>query len=192
MKLLVTYDSAAFKKEIEGLDAVAAGAFRTQVVGALNQVGTEVHAAVIEPLKIQTGLKGSTIPRAVHDMPAKDGDLAFTLVTRGGDISLKYFGAHEQGGGVAASPRGVRTYIAGAFIRSGRAPNRRPARKLNGHVYRNVAGGKWKGRIEKEKSGVFIPEEMVRGAARSAFERVVATDLPPAVGRVLTMIAGSL
>jgi hypothetical protein len=190
LQLLVTYDAAALRREIEGLDAVAAGAFRTQVVGALNSVGAELHQAVIAPLRMQTGLKGSAVPRSVHDVAATEDQLAFTVLARGGDISLKYFGPREAMGGVIAQPRGVRTFFDGAFTRSGRGAKRRLVPKLNGQVYRNVAGGKWRGKITKVKSGVYIPQELVRDAAASAFQRVVAEELPPAVGRVLTLVAG--
>ncbi len=192
MHVAITYDSKALRTVIAGLDAAAAGEFRTQLAGAINMAGRAAHQAILEPLKAQTGLPGSTIPRAVHDRPAGAGGLMYSLVTRGGDISLKYFGAHEGGGGVTASPRGKATFVGGAFIKSGRRGNRRAAAKLNGHVYRNVAGGKWRGKIAKVKSGVYIPQEMVRGAVVKAFETVVATRLDPAVGRVMTMIAGRL
>lgn len=190
MKLLVTFDAAALREEIKGLDEVAAGAFRTQVVGALNSVGAELHQAIIAPLRMQTGLSGSTVPRSVHDVGATEEQLAFTIVARGGDISLKYFGPREAQGGVIARPRGVRTFFDGAFTRSGRGAARRLVPKLNGQVYRNIADGKWRGKIAKVKSGVYIPQELVRDAAASAFQRVVAEELPPAVGRVLTLVTG--
>ncbi|WP_051949244.1 hypothetical protein [Methylosinus sp. PW1] len=191
MKLLVTFDDAALRQEIEGLDEVAAGAFRTQVVGALNRVGAELHQAIIAPLRMQTGLSGSTVPRSVHDVGASEAEISYSLVTRGGDISLKYFNAREERGGVLAFPWGnVRTFVAGAFIKSGRGANRRLSPKLNGQVFRNVAGGVWRGKIKKVKSGVFIPNEMVIGETAAVFQRVVAEELPPAVGRVLTLVAG--
>lgn len=190
MHIAITYDPAAFRTVIAGMDAAAAGAFRTQVAKALNDAGRAAHHAIIAPLKAQTGLKGGTIPKAVHDQSASAGSLAYSLITRGGDISLKYFGAREGGGGVTAHPRGSTAYFGGAFITSGRKGHRRKSPKLGGHVYRNVAGGRWGGKIEKVKSGVYIPQEMVRGAVVKAFEGVVASQLDPAVARVMTLIAG--
>lgn len=190
MHIAITYNAQAFRTVIAGMDAAAAGAFRAQVASALNAAGRAAHHAIIAPLKAQTGLTGGTIPRAIHDRPADAGGLAYSLVTRGGDISLKYFGAHEGGGGVTARPRGATTYFGGAFLTSGRKGHRRKSPKLGGHVYRNVDGGRWGGKIAKVKSGVYIPQEMVRGAVVKAFEGVVAARLDPAVGRVMTLIAG--
>jgi hypothetical protein len=190
MRVVVTFNSKALDAAIAGLDAVASGAFRTQLSEAVNFVGQAIHHGLVDPLKHQTGLTGSTIPRALHDMPAGAGGLAYQIATRGGDISLKYFGAREAGGGVTAHPRGVQTQFDGAFIRSGRAGNRRASPKLNGQVYRNVDDGRWGGHIQKVKSGVFIPQEMVRGAALNVFNTVVASQLEPRVAAVMTMIAG--
>ncbi|MCW2319198.1 hypothetical protein M2322_004767 [Rhodoblastus acidophilus] len=191
MRLLVTYDAKAFSTMVAGMNAAASGAFRTQVAGVINKIGHEIHAGLIDPLKHQVGLHGSTIPRAIHDQPAGEGGLAYTLMTRGGDISLHYFGAHEGGGGVSAHPRDQQMFYSGAFMLSGPRGKRAASPKLNGQVYRNVAGGKWGGAIQKVKSGVFIPEEMVRGAARAAFERTVASRLPAEIGRLMTLIVGA-
>jgi hypothetical protein len=190
MRLLVTYDAAAFRTMIAGMDAAASGAFRTHLAGVINEIGREIHAGLIDPMKHQVGLHGSTIPRAIHDLEAGAGGLAYTLMTAGGDISLRYFGAHEGGGGVSAHPRDKQTFYSGTFIKSGPRGKRAPSPKLNGQVYRNVAGGKWGGAIQKVKSGVFIPEEMVRGAARAVFEKTVASRLPAEVGRLMTLIVG--
>lgn len=196
MRLVVTYDSAALRTAITGLDEAAAGKLRTRLAGVVNAVGAAAHESLIAPLKTQTGLTGSTIPRAVHDLPAGEGGLAYTLVTRGGDISLRYFGAHEVAGGVVARPRGVVKTFSGSFIRSGRAPNRFAVPKLNNQVYERVTPGTaWSTKkdpvpIKKAKSGVFIPKEMVRGAALSAFETVVAGRLEPEIAGLMTMILG--
>ncbi len=192
MQIIVTFNAKALDQAIAGLDAAGQGAFRTQLAGAINTVGHAVHEAIIPPMMTQTGLTTGTIPRAIHDHPGGAGGLSYTLATRGGNISLRYFGAHETGGGVTAYPRGRSTSYPGAFIRSGRPGNRHPSPKLNGQVYKNIAGGKWGGKIKKIKSGVFIPEEMVRGAAKAVFETVVATQLEPAIASIMTIIAGRI
>jgi len=196
MRLVVTYDSNALRTAIAGLDAAGAGKLRTRLAGVINEVGAAAHQGILGPLRTQTGLTGSTIPRAVHDLPAGEGGLAYQLVTRGGDISLRYFGAREVAGGVAARPRMQLKTFPGAFIRSGRAPNRFAVPKLNSQVYaRKTPGTAWSTKenpvkIKKVKSGVFIPEEMVRGASLAAFEKVVAGRLEPAVTGLMTMILG--
>lgn len=190
MRVLVTFDAKAFDRQVAGLDEAARGELRTQIAGEINRVGRQIHAALIEPLKIQTGLKGDTISRAVGDVPGDAASLSYALVTRGGDIALKYFGPKEENGGVTAYPKGRATHIAGAFLTSGPAGNRKAPPKLGGHVYRNIANGAWGGKIEKAKSGVYIPKEMVRGAALAAFERAAAAGLPPIAAKVMTIIAG--
>ena len=200
MRILVTYNPAAFDKAISGLDALAEGQFRERVAGVINLVGHEIHEALIDPLMQQTGLHGSTIPRAIHDKPAGSGDLIYQLVTRGGDISLKYFNPSEGGGGVSSYPRGAARFDAGAFMTSGRNGARLMAGKLlGGHVYQPSAGvkrngrgkdqrGSWYRPIKKVKSGVYIPKEMVVGASKAAFERIVSTRFVPAVDEILKSI----
>jgi hypothetical protein len=109
---------------------------------------------------------------------------------------LRYFGGKEMPGGVQASPRGATKLFPGAFINSGRAPKRFPVSKLNKQVYeRQTPGTAWSTeknpvKIKKVKSGVFIPQEMVQGAALSAFETVVAGLLEPAVTGTMAMFLG--
>ncbi len=196
MRLVVTYDSNALRAAISGLDAVGAGKLRARLAGVINEVGEAAHQGILGPLRRQTGLTGSTIPRAVHDLPGGDGALSYTLVTRGGDISLRYFGAHEVPGGVVARPRMQLKTFPGAFIRSGHAPNRFAVSKLNNQVYQRLTPGTaWSTKknpvaIKKAKSGVFIPEEMVRGASLAAFEKVVGGRLEPEITGLMTMILG--
>jgi hypothetical protein len=202
MHLLVTFDSSALQTVIAGLDAAAQGAFRTKLAGVIEKIGHEVHQALISPMMAQTGLTHGTIPAALHDM-ADPGGLTYQIATRGGDISLRYFGAHEENGGVVASPRGKVTFYAGAFRRSGRDP-RRMSPKLNTQVYMpdgNGAsireygkakgrGGSWWRKFHKVKSGVYIPQELLRGVALRTFETIVAARLEPEVASVMTMIVG--
>lgn len=201
MRIVVTFNADALNKEIAGLDEVASGAFMTRLVGEMNRLGGEIHNALIEPLKVQTGLHGSTIPRALKDRPASSGNLAYQIVTRGGNISLKYFGPSEGGGGVTAHPRGVSTFYGGAFMTSGRNGARSMAASLNGHVYKPDGGvapngrgkarrGSWYRPISKVKSGVYIPNELVRGVTAATFERASVAGLEPMAARVLTIITG--
>lgn len=205
MRLVVRADLASLQKEIEHLDEVAAGAFKTKLADELEKLGEKLHVSLIEPLMLQTGLHGSTIPRALHDQFNAEG-LIYTIVTRGGNISMKYFHPKEGNGGVTAYPRDVKTFTAGGFMTSGRAPSRFMTNKLGGQVYEPNSGskvyndkkvngrgqsrrGSWYRPIKQVKSGVFIPEEMIRGTARTAFENLVRSELSPMASRCLTMIA---
>lgn len=185
MQFVARFDSSAVNAAVARMDEAASARFRTRLAVGLRRVGRDVRNEVIPALEQATGLTRGTIPRAVHEHVA---GLSYSLTTRGGDISLRYFGAQEQGGGVSAAPRGVRTSFAGAWIRSGRGAGRRAVDKLNGHVYRNVSGGAWGGKIERVRSGVVIPREMVAGRTKVAFERAVASRLPVEVARMLTTI----
>ncbi|WP_375455657.1 hypothetical protein [uncultured Methylobacterium sp.] len=154
----------------------------------LNRVLTRTKARVIPALTAQTGLNRLVIVKAVRMLRASPGNPRAALYTRGGNISYRYFHAREVPGGVEAQVAGHTERLSGHYFRrSGKSPNRHVVKKLNGQVYYN-ASGKWKGEITVEKSGVFIPYEMVEGATRDAFLDVVAQELPNEIARELTKI----
>lgn len=159
---------------------------------ALRHTGDKSKTQVVRSLARQTGLSRSVIVRAVkvkgprHGNPnigRADADLTYTLESRGGDISLKYFGAREVRAGVTAKPWNVRKTYKGAFMRGGAWPNRVALPTLNGHAFRRTDTDRTP--IEKQKSGVVIPEEMIEGATLEAFETVINRDLPARVGHEL-------
>ena len=154
----------------------------------LNRVATKARNAVIPALTKQTGLSKRIITKAVKMHRASSQNPRVMLVTRGGEISLRYFGAHEEGSGVVATVKGDRTFYPGAFRRSGPKARRRMVQKLNSQVYENEDGGRWRGHIRKIKSGVLIPAEMIRGETAKAFDRIVNTDLLVEVERELTKL----
>ncbi len=152
---------------------------------ALNHTGAKAKTAVIRSLVIQTGLKRSTIVRAVKVNKATaaneqfnyGGSLTYTLTTSGGDISLKFFSPKETRAGVSAAPRGRRQLFAGTFTKGGRFPNRKGS-IMGGHVFTNVSQGHaWRGKVRLENSGVYIPEEMLQGATAAAFDRIMGSEL---------------
>ena len=174
--------------ETKGLERIAAALhaggqkIEPGIAGAINQVGRAGRAAMVRTLPKQTGLPRKTIVRfLMTKQVAKPGSLVFRIQGRGGDISLKYFGAKEGGGGVTAKPWNQPTFFRGAFITSGRPGARRAVPKLNGQVFRNAAGGRWGGAIEKLNSGLYLPKEMVTGETGAAWETAIATELPAAV-----------
>lgn len=150
----------------------------------LNRVGTKTKSAVIPALTKQTGLSKRIITKAVKMFRASPQNPRVMLVTRGGEISLRYFGAHEEGPGVVATVKGDRMFYPGAFRRSGPKGRRRMVPKLNAQVY-EPDGKRWRGSFTKRKSGVLIPAEMIRGETLEAFNRVVDTDLLVEVEREL-------
>lgn len=153
------------------------------ITRALNRTGDMARTRVVRELAKQTGLPQKTIRKAVKvqrpvwgSATGKGRDLTYTLSASGGDVSLKYFKARETRRGVTAFVRGERELFEGAFIKGGSfARGRVVAKGLNGHVFQRIGG---RTELEKLKSGVFIPIEMVQGATANAFEATVADVLP--------------
>jgi hypothetical protein len=170
------------------------------IARALNHTGNKARTAMIKSLTAQTGLKRKTIAKALKTRrAAQRGDLAYTITSRGGDISLKYFKPREARGGVAAYPLGRRKHYPDFFMKSGRSKRyskdfigpikgRRLLKKLGGHVYQNVEGGAWTGKMELQDSGVVIPEQMVTGATEQAFYDVAQRDLADRLGHELLRV----
>lgn len=153
---------------------------------AINHTGDKAKTAVIKSLTQQTGLKRKIIVKALKVRRATGGSeqfvgrrgdarLSYTLSTRGGDISLKYFDAKETSTGVSAAPGGKRITFAGAFIRGGKPGHRVWVKKLGGHVFKRE--GRHRLKIIKQVSDINIPDQMVQGATKAAFESIVNRDL---------------
>lgn len=150
----------------------------------VNQVGNKSKTVVIRTLTSQTGLPRKTIVKAVGTPnPARPGKLSFEMVTRGGNIRLKYLAPRETRPGVVARPWNKRTLFPGTFMKGGAFPNRKVVDKFDGHVYRrlNTSGT----RITQARSGMFIPVEMTTGATAAAFERTAAPLLKVRVEKAL-------
>ena len=152
---------------------------------ALNHTGAKAKTEVIRNLAAQTGLKRSTIVRAVkvnkataaNEQFSYGGSLTYALSTTGGDISLKFFSPKETRAGVSAAPRGRRQLFAGTFTKGGRFPKRKGP-VMGGHVFTNVSQGHaWRGKVRLENSGVYIPDEMLQGATAAAFDRIMGAEL---------------
>lgn len=142
---------------------------------ALNRTGDMARTRVVRALAKQTGLPQKTIRKAVKVKRSLWQDLEYRLSSSGGDVSLKYFKARETRKGVTAFVRGERELFEGAFTRGGSFARGRVALNMGGHVFQRIGG---RTELEKLKSGVFIPIEMVEGATAAAFEDVVADVLP--------------
>ena len=194
--LNITAQTAAVLDLMKALEPFGARLPNAQA-NVLNRVGTKTRNAVIPALTKQTGLSKRIITKAVKMARASPQNPRVMLITRGGEISLRYFGAHEEGGGVAATVKGDRMFYAGAFRRSGPKGRRQMVPKLNGQVYVNEAGGRWGSLVKKEtgkslirvkKSGVYIPVATVTGETAKAFWRVVETDMLVEVERELAKL----
>ena len=141
---------------------------------AIVHTGKKAKTQVVRSLTSQTGLKRKTIVKAVKDVKA--GDLQFILQTDGGNVSLRHFKARETRAGVKASPWNKTQVFKGTFMKGGRFP-KRVGLKMNGQVFQRVGSGR--SPIERVKSGLFIPTEMVKGQTQQAWRAVIDRDLMP-------------
>ncbi|ABE63185.1 conserved hypothetical protein [Nitrobacter hamburgensis X14] len=155
----------------------------------VNQVGDRAKTQVIRNLTRQTGLPRKTIVNAVGDPGrAHARRLSYEMVTRGGNIRLKFLAPRETRPGVTAKPWGKRQLFPGTFMKGGRFPHRKVVEKFNGHVYRrlNTSGT----RITQARSGMFIPTEMTTGSTKAAFERIAAPLLQQRVEAAIHKLLG--
>lgn len=155
----------------------------------VNQVGDRAKTQVIRNLTRQTGLPRKTIVKAVGDPHRAHADrLSYEMVTRGGNIRLKYLAPRETRPGVTAIPWGKRKLFPGTFMKGGAFPNRKVVAKFDGHVYRrlNTSGT----RITQARSGMFIPTEMTTGATKAAFERIAGPLLQQRVEAAIHKLLG--
>ncbi|MGX9981981.1 hypothetical protein [Methylobacterium fujisawaense] len=156
----------------------------------LNRVLTRTRNAVVPAMVRQTGLSKRIITKAIRTYRASPQNPSVVLLTRGGEVSFRFFGAHEVAGGVEATVKGHKDFVEGGFRRSGPKGGRHMVAKLNRQVYVNVDGKRWRGQIRKEKTGVFIPYEFVAGETAKTFWRIVDSDLPVEVEVELMKLLG--
>lgn len=168
-------------------------AARTAYRSVLNARGSLLRKDAVRILPRQTGLAKETISKALgRAVRASNNSLAYILTTRGGFISLKYFGPKEGNGGVTAYPRHDAKFVNSGFITGG-LMGQRQALPLGDHVYapngktagkkskyQGANGNQWGRGIDKEVSDVRIPEEMViddMAAAAEKHARLLEPDL---------------
>jgi hypothetical protein len=151
---------------------------------AIKRTGDMTATRVVRSLTAQTGLRREVIARAVKKMPA---GMTYRLKTRGGNVALKYFKARETRKGVSAAPWNARRVFTGTFIKGGLFP-KRVGLNLGGQVFART--GKGRVPIAKQKSGLFIPKEMVSGATAAEFLHAVRTILPPRLQHEIGAILG--
>jgi hypothetical protein len=169
-------DVESLKRFDNALKTLGSKKMRQAANRAVNRTGDMARTQVRQKLTRQTGLKRPTIVKAVKVSRSSPQTLVYRMSAHGGDVSLKYFGARETKAGVSAAPFGKRTVFASTFMRAGWWPNRVVKPGWNGQVFARVGASRFP--IEKQKSGVIIPNEMVQGETRDAFRSTVARVLP--------------
>lgn len=136
---------------------------------AINRAGDMTRTAMRKALVKQTGLKARTINAALRTKRSSWETLVYTITVRGGDIRLKYFSPRETKAGVSANPFGTRNRFAGTFMKGGRFPDRKEL-NFGGQVLRRIGKGRLP--IEVVRSGVVLPEQVVKGETIAAFNTV--------------------
>jgi hypothetical protein len=181
----INYDLSSIKHVADVLHK--AGAHAPGVLrSAVKHTGDKAVSAMRSALVPQTGLKRKTLVNAVKGRSTGSG---YEIKSHGGDIRLKFFGARETRKGVTAAPWNKRQLYAGTFIKGGLFPNR-VTLNMGGQVLQRAAGAK-RLPIHGIKSGLFIPEEMVKGNSAAAFYSTLETDLAPRLEHELGRIFGS-
>lgn len=143
---------------------------------AINHTGKKARTKMIRALAEQTGLKIKTTRKALKTKTASGANGAFIINSAGGNIRLKFFKAKETRKGVVASPWNKRTLYAGVFMKGGHFPKRVDL-GMGGATLRRAGGGRYP--LKAQKSGLFIPTEMVKGQSASAFYSTAHSELPP-------------
>ncbi|KAB1068810.1 hypothetical protein [Methylobacterium planeticum] len=152
---------------------------------ALNREGRKGRKEIRQALVRQTGLRLAVIRRAIdpRTRSASVSSLQYRMDGVGGEISLRYFSPRETRSGVKHRSPNVPSPVPHAFtkggsFRTGRKAVRPPV--TTGHVWIRKDPSKFP--LHKEKSGVWIPKEMVRGESLDRY-RAIAFRLDGTVGK---------
>lgn len=144
---------------------------------AINHTGDKAKTAMKIALVIQTGLKRRTMDKALKSskISQRNGG-SYVVKVVGGEAKLSKFGARETRAGVSAAPFNSRRVFGKTFKKGGHFPNRVAIPKLHGQVF--VRAGSARFPIRVVKSGVILPNEMLKGLSAQAFYSTIARDLP--------------
>lgn len=182
--LSLEIDTRGFAGQANALSAAGRNA-PVALAWGINAVGRKATTQMRRALVGQTGLKYGVMVRALRTKAATANRLEFRIESRGGDVRLKFFSPRETKAGTTAQPWNKRSLYAGAFMKGGRFPNRVPLNKGN-TVFKRVGRSRYP--IAEQRSGLFIPDEMIRGASKAAFDQVTTRDLEDQAVRALYAI----
>lgn len=195
MPLSVTWQHAEALQRFSGALKALGDRKAAQVESrAVNRTGDMARTQVRRTLTKQTGLPRKTIVAAVKTKRSSAATRSYRMDAAGGDVALRFFQPKETARGVSAKPFGKRKVFAHTFMRGGLFPNRKEL-NLGGHVFMpNLAKHGWGRPFTRQKSGVVIPAEMVKGATKEAFETTVERVLPQRIeheiGRLTKGVVG--
>lgn len=156
---------------------------------ALNHTGRKAKTKMQRLLAQQTGLTIKTTRRALKTKNASSAAGGFEIYSRGGNVRLKFFKPRETRRGVKASPWNSPRVYAGTFMRGGQFPNR-VALKSGSTVLKRK--GSTRLPLMQQRSGLFIPKEMVTGQTEQGFYRTAQEELAKRMIHELGFILGKL
>lgn len=169
----IKVDIAGFLKAQDVFNKAGANA-PAAIFRSLVAAGEAAKKQMTGALVDQTGLSRKVILRAVKSRASK---LSYSIRVKGGDVRAKYFGPQIVGSGVVASPWNRHHTYTGAFMRGGVAQSVHFTKKgMSGGVFKRV--GKRRLKIVQQRTGMYIPKELVRGDTADAFRYSVAGVLP--------------
>ncbi|WP_306147229.1 MULTISPECIES: hypothetical protein [unclassified Roseibium] len=180
-------DVSGMKTLDRALSKLSGKAIRKVGSRALNRAGSSGRTHAVKALRKRTGLKRKTLLRAMKPIRATAFNLEYQVKAFGGDVALKHFDPIERRRGVSAKPFGIRKIFPGTFIKGGRFPSRVDL-GLGGQVFARVGSSKFP--IEKQRSGVVIPAEMIKGESAKAWQSTVGKVLPRRVISEINYITG--
>ncbi len=188
MQVTISFRDQIMARYANQMGALGAGQAQAALARALRHTGAKARTRVIRALTAQTGLKRATIVKAVREMRGDAAALEFVLRTQGGNVRLHHFKARETRKGVSAAPWGQRQVYPGTFMKAGWWHSRRVGKpNWNGQVFARAGGMTKTGRdkFEVQRSGLYIPTEMLTGETAQAFQDLIRSDLMPRVGHEL-------
>lgn len=155
------------------------------LVRAANHTGDKARTQMRKVLVGQTGLKRKTISKAVKSKKAFGPGL-YTIHSKGGNVRLQFFKPRETRKGVTAAPWNKRRVYPGTFMKGGQFPKR----KALGMGVLRRAGKARLPLTAAERSGLFIPTEMVTGGSEAAFYATVQREMPGRIAHELYRVLG--
>jgi hypothetical protein len=171
------------------LSKLASGELAKVGSRALNRAGDQGRTKAGRALARQTGLKLKTVRKAMQVSRASAGTMEYQIRAKGGDISLSHFNARETRKGLSATPFGHRKIFSGVFIHGGKFPARKPL-KMGGKAFRR--SGDKRLPIKDQRSGVVLPEQMVKDESAKAWGSTVGVVLPARLKHELNRATGGI
>lgn len=142
--------------------------------------GPEALSQMKRVLPAQTGLKFKTVNKALKGRGKRQ---RYEIISRGGDIRLKFFAPRETQKGVSAAPWNKRQIYPGTFMYAGwKFPRSKPVRGA-GNVWQRDGRSKYP--IRAPRSGLYIAKEMIEGQSALVFYGTVEARIGPAIEKIL-------